>query len=768
MSVVGCTTRFVERFAFGIVVLAAVGTAAAGFAARGLRVEHSQEKYEPPPSDPVIRSIEQFRSHFGSHTLLVAGLAFERPIGVAEIELIRRAAERVRVLPQVATVFSVADVRRIAWGRNGPRAERVLGTDSVGDRDVERLRELVERTPIYQRGLVSADWRMAAIMVEVEREEGTGQEARRAQVAQRVESVLRETGPGQYDVFVTGMPLLNHALQEGARRDVRLFGGLTVAFVIGILLVLFRQWRPVVLAGLVAAGALTWTIGLLAISGTPMSASLTMLVPLILVLSVAFSVHYLAHFYGETRHDDARGRVRSMMAVVFPPSVLTGLTTAAGFLALASSRLESVRETGIFLAAGVLLSMLAASVLLPALLSLPRVGGRTTGRIGMRPGRLAHAAADLVSSRAGLILCGAVVIVVLGVVGGARLRFDANPLRFFSEGVPLRRSTEVVDRRLGGSLPLEIIVERRQNELDGLVPTLLRVERGLRAIPEVGFVGSAVDFLEMAEAARPRNMPRLYSAATGRFPAAAWSRLAAEPSLHGYVAGDSSMLLVRIACRVRISDSDALRHLVNRIENVLVSESLAEASVTGLVPLLLRTPEYMVQSQISSFLLAFSVILLLVFPFVRSWRVGLPALLANIVPLVVVVGVMGWLGIAIDIASIMIASIALGIIVDDTIHFLYRYRACRGSGLTVRDAIEQTYQVVGIPMVVTSVVLVGGFLILTPSAFQPTSVFGLLSAVTIATAFVADLLLLPALLLVFVEDSRRDTLGGESPEPSCH
>jgi predicted RND superfamily exporter protein len=147
--------------------------------------------------------------------------------------------------------------------------------------------------------------------------------------------------------------------------------------------------------------------------------------------------------------------------------------------------------------------------------------------------------------------------------------------------------------------------------------------------------------------------------------------------------------------------------------------------------------------------MAFLVILLLIFPFVRSLRVGVLAGIANLLPLLLILGLMGWLGIPVDIASVMIASVALGIVVDDTIHFLYHFRRHRRTSGTGLRSIRRTYAVVGSPLVTTSIVFIGGFLILTPSTFQPTSNFGLLSAITIAAAFVADLLLLPALLIIF-------------------
>jgi predicted RND superfamily exporter protein len=739
-----------------IIWLAAVATAAALVVVPSLRIEHAQEKYSPPGDDPVVLSVERFRTLFGARTVLVAALDFGRPIGANDITVIQVVDRELRSLPRVAAVFGLADVQYVTWDLFQPRSLPVVREGPLTDAAFARLRRLVEDTPIYSRGLVSPDWHVAGIAIELERFEGPGGDAREARLALQVDSVLRAVSSNRYETYLTGTPLLNQAFQDSTRSDVQVFGGLSVLFVTLLLLILFRHWRPVVLAGLMATVSLVWTLALQAVTNTPMSASLAMVVPLVLVISVAFSVHYLTHFYHSEERMNTSHRFDEMMKVVFPPSLLTGMTTAAGFLALATSRLESIRETGVFISAGVFLSMVASSALLPALLLVPAVGGRSRTSTVVIPNSVANAMAGIIRRHARLIVGAAAMLSVVASLGAIRLRFDANPLHYFPADTPLRHSSEFVDSTLGGSLPIEIVVTRPREQLGDLVPAVLRVERELREMPEFGFVGSAADFLQMAEAARPNTAPQLYDLTTGSFPSGLWSRLAADRTMGQYVVLDSTDLVLRVAARVTIADSDALRNLMSRVEGALDGVSLGErASVTGLVPLLLRTQEYVVDSQISSLLLAFAFVLVLLFPLVRSWRIGILAVTANAVPLIFIIGIMGWLGISVDITTVMIASIALGIIVDDTIHFLYRFTVCRHDGLGVIAAIERTYEVVGVPLIITTLVLIGGFLALTPSAFQPTSVFGLLAAITIAAAFVADLLFLPALLVVLPTRSRR-------------
>jgi predicted RND superfamily exporter protein len=174
-----------------------------------------------------------------------------------------------------------------------------------------------------------------------------------------------------------------------------------------------------------------------------------------------------------------------------------------------------------------------------------------------------------------------------------------------------------------------------------------------------------------------------------------------------------------------------------------------EVTATGLVPFFVRVDKYVVGTQIRSFLLAICITMALLAILSGSFRVALAVILVNLCPIAIVLGAMGWLAIPLDISTVMIASIAIGIVVDDTVHIIYRYRRETAGNQTVGETIVTTMKKVGAPVTVTTLVLAVGFLSLVPAKFAPTSYFGILSALTVLAATVADIVLLPALLRVF-------------------
>ena len=174
-----------------------------------------------------------------------------------------------------------------------------------------------------------------------------------------------------------------------------------------------------------------------------------------------------------------------------------------------------------------------------------------------------------------------------------------------------------------------------------------------------------------------------------------------------------------------------------------------EVMITGLVPFFLKIDQYVVRSQINSFGVALLTTLLLLSALSQSWRLGLLAMAANVLPVLLILGLMGWSGIPLDISTVMIASIAIGIVVDDTIHFLYRYRRETQAGEAAMEGIKRAFDAVGPPILIISIVLSGGFFVMALSNFAPTSYFGLLSGLTVLVAILGDLILLPALIQVF-------------------
>jgi uncharacterized protein len=481
---------------------------------------------------------------------------------------------------------------------------------------------------------------------------------------------------------------------------------------------------------------------------TPLSVGLAMMVPLMVVISVAYSVHYLAYlFRADNRGVPKEAAVERMVRAVLAPSLLTGLTTACGFAALNASRLEGVQEVGTYLAIGVLGCVYLNSVFLPALLfRLPALTGGSA-RMGRLPGAVARLMGSWVVGHTGSIIAVALLLGCVSGLGVLQLRVDSNHLFYFQPDEPVRRDYRFVDENFGGAVPLEILVSSPRSELNGAVGRIERLAADLRALDGIGSVTSVADLVPRHAAGDNGSVAPAPFFAAGRLPASAWERIGTSEFGGDYLRLDDTLATLRVSARARVQGTHGLEQVLDGVRERVGTHLTGEpVLITGMVPVFVRTLDYIVRSQVYSFALAFGIILLMISVLTRSWRLGVITMLANTLPILLVLGGMGWLGIPLDISTVMIASVVIGIAVDDTIHFLYRFLKEKAVAPGIEEAVTRTFQQVGTPLVISTLVFFGGFLVLVPSSFVPISYFGLLSGLAVLAALVGDLLLLPALL----------------------
>ncbi|MGH7555526.1 MAG: efflux RND transporter permease subunit [Longimicrobiales bacterium] len=670
-----------------------------------LEVYNASEKYELPASDPARRDFEQFRARFNEGDAIVVGIDFHRGIGeddrravaglIARLEessLIRRIGSPVAVPAPVATVV----------------------------------------------GLLSKDGHKAAIVVEPETHGLASKEA--AVVARRVAADVRTAArrhlPADVDVHFAGLALIDEAFELSLKQDLRVFGALSAAFTLAILLLLFRSWIPVALSAIVALTAVIWSLGLISVTGTPFSLGLSMVVPLATVSAVAYSVHYLSTIYRPDSGDGGDGAITEMVRSVAPPSVLTALTTIGGFLSLNTSRLAGVREVGTFLALAILACFFLTSVFLPSLLFLlPNRLLRPRG--GRLAARLVLAAGTLGLSRPRTILVAYGLVAAIALAGAARLTVDTNHLLYLPEEHGVRAAYRFVDQEFGGVIPIEVLVTRDPAAIEDTPARLVELGARIRRLNGIGAAISPMDVVGP-----------FMAVGLGSGHGISWAHFAQTQTGSNFVHSADSVLTFRLAIRAAVQGTRGLSELLDEIGNHVAGVfPAAEVTVTGMAPVFVRTVDYLVGSQVSSLAVGFAVVLATFTLLARSWRIGSLAVLVNTLPVLMILGVMGWLGIPIDMSTVMIGSVLIGIAADDTIHFLHCYLARIRRRETVRDAALGAMSDVGGALMTSTLVLSGGFLIMAASSLATTSRFGLLSAITLSTALLADLMLLPALLI---------------------
>ncbi|MDH4156897.1 MAG: MMPL family transporter, partial [candidate division Zixibacteria bacterium] len=483
--------------------------------------------------------------------------------------------------------------------------------------------------------------------------------------------------------------------------------------------------------------------------------------PLILSFSLMYSIHHLACVYRSRVRVGERSQVIRCWQLLVIPNLLCGVTTWLGFMSLGISPLPGIREVGIFVGCGVIISTVLANFFLPALVILVAGGSGQAGeRIGT--GFVARFIPKLQAAilpRPGLFVTAIVGLTLLAGLGIQRLRVESNHLEYLSRDTDVTESFKFIDANFGGVLPLEILVDIPERRAAEAIAQIVGFEDSVRALEGIGSVISAADFIVEAELSKPKRAaslrPPLYLD-KGLVPAQLWD-LVTRPAAGGsYVDRTDSIITVRISCRAHLLGSDQLQLTLDKTQDLLDRHlPNYQTTITGIAAYFARVEDFVVSTQINSFAVALGVVVLLLSILGGCWRTALAVIAVNLVPVIVVLGTMGWLSVPLDISTVMIAAIVLGIVVDDTIHLIYRYRKERQAGAEVETGLQTAFREVGLPVLTTTIILVIGFASLLPARFVPTVYFGGLSALTILIAAVADLLLLPALILVLMRRSGR-------------
>jgi predicted RND superfamily exporter protein len=721
----------------------------------GLQVENKRGAFSLPPEDPVAAVVDKYKTMFGYTEPLYILIETDSVFDTALISRLHCFVEAVRDVPGVNSVRSMFDAKRAVWFStlNAYRPKLLPLFDAAGNStiSVDELEAEFAAMPVLNRTVVSSDRGFQAVVVDLAGlQEGIHSAEKRAGTVDAILALLTPISQ-RYRVSVAGQPMIDRALQQTLHRNLRLFVPLSVLLTALFMTVVFRHWRPVLLIGLLATVGLILTLGIMSILGSTLSLTTIMIIPLSVTMTAAYSMHYLEFFVHH--HEEYASRDQLMnrtLHTVFRPSLLCGLTTAAGFLALCASDLWVTRTFGLYMGVGVACSMFAANVLLPALLVLSPVGAFCRTVVLTRISALGRAIGTACFRRYQVVTLVAGSVLLLAIVGLTQLHVETNILRYFGRSAQLTADFNRIDRMISGTLPVDVVVTVPSDSLSTTAAAVIRFRDSLEAIPGFASSNSVFDFLQLMEDAKPAAASPIrfpFSLKNNWYRQSLWSFLNESTDLRDYYQTDGTNASIRIAGRLKTQGSQGLAAVLDSIRAAaatLIPHLTME--LAGPVPLFVRMQEYVVETQITSLAISFVVVAVLFAMISRSWRSAVSAIVANSLAIVIILGVMGFSGIPIDVTTVMIAAVAIAIAADDTIHFLYRYKIERAQETPRSVAVSSVFSVIGSPVIITSMFLTLGFAVLGLSDFVPISYFGLLTGLIIILALAADLMVVPALI----------------------
>jgi predicted RND superfamily exporter protein len=742
--------------------------------------------------DPQLITYEAFREQFGRDELVIVAVkppeVFDRAF-LAKLREFHAALEE--EVPYLDDVTSLINVRNTRGEGDRLIVEDLLEELPETPAGMAELKERVLSSALYPNFFISEDGTFTAIVIETiayspegeggdllagfqetkgEKADGAAppetrtplsNEENREIVAAVTQVASRFEGPG-FPVHVVGTPVWSDFLLHAMPRDMSRFMGLAILTIGIFLFILFRRFSGVVMPLLVVVLSLLSTISVMAISGTALTIPTTILPSFLLAVGVGASVHILAVFFRHFRDSgDKEGALVYTLGHSGLPIVMTGLTTSAGLFAFMTADLAPISHLGIFGGIGVLLGLAYTLILVPALLSAWPVRQHARFGTGRRAGGfdwLLAGIAHFATSRARAVVIASAVVVALAVAGLPSLRFSHQPTRWIPESTKLRQSLTLVDKELKGTSTVEVVVDTgKENGLyePAIMKNLVAVgnyaEQYRRRDGEV-FVGktqSVADVLRETHKALNENRRSFYAIPDDR-------ELIAQELLLFENSGsddlermvDSQFSKARLTIKVKEDDAHFYVGFVQAVEREAKRRfgSDAEVTMTGLLRLFTGVITNMINSMVESYAIAVVVISIMMMLLLASFRIGLLSMVPNLSPIVITLGLMGWAGIPLDGFTLLIGSIALGLAVDDTIHFFHNFRRYYVETGSAAQATRETLLSTGRAMLFTTLVLVTGFWLFMFASLNNVFFFGLLTGTALLIALLADFLLAPAMM----------------------
>lgn len=667
---------------------------------------------------------------------------------------LKAAVERIEMLADVERVVSIANARDSETDADGFLQYlpilRMSGTEPTND-ELQGFRERLSANPIFVNNLYQlSDERHTALLIQ-NANHLDKVEPYRIRLIDQVRAILAEY-PAIENFALAGTTVINAELNRAAKRDMLVYYVLISIFLVVSGFLFLNHFKDVLVLLAVVTGSVLPTLG--AVAGLGLAFNMvTIMLPTILVsMSVSVVVHLINDFKHERRYYPATIAMERALSVLLRPSLWTTLTTMIGFLSLTVSEVIPVRQLGFLAAFGILLAWLQTLVVAPVLLRLFWSNSKpeSSGRLRWSR-RVTHGALNLVERHPrkvlviGLLLC-------LGLLGLLRLYADTDYVRFFRPDSTMRVDYHKIDTtdfsQYYISLDLDFAGQGYASE-----PAFSQVqslERSIEALPEVRKVLSAGQLLR--EADRAFTGERVAADAFSKFGSTQVNQLIllAEASgnddLSDLLTGDRSRSqLLIMTDYMSTKKLEAFRARLTELTEFHLSVDINSVA-TGTNVLWANMDTNVIRTQVISLLIVFTMLAVLMPLLQGSLVMGLLGLGVSMLPVLCVLGLMGWFGIEVNMATCLIGGIAIGVAVDDTIYLLHRIRHQLGRGSSLRQAVRRGILITGRAMTTTSLILIGGFLTMTLSDFMPSAEFGGLFAITILFALFGDLLLLPVLL----------------------
>ena len=732
-------------------------------------------------NDPALLRYEAFKEQFGQDEKIMVVV---RTKNIFDLEFIQKFkslhVELENSIPHLTDITSLINARNTRGDGDRLIVEDLFENWPQNEQELEIIKQLALKGEMYKDLLLNSDATLATIILEPNAYEGSSStnelegfsdeetkqedllfltDKSKSEMVRASNAIAKEFTKDGFEVFVAGSLAVNDYNKQAIQKDIQKFIKLVLLMMAVFLFIIFRRVSGVLLPIFIVLISLLITIGTMAMVGTPLTLPTQILPSFLLAVGIGATVHLLSIFF---KHYNKNGSKDD--AVIYAlghsglPIIMTSLTTAAGLLSFSTAEISPIADLGLFGAFGVIIALVNTIVLLPAILAALPIKQAKEKHVNrsLKMDVILVKIADFSIGHAKKIVVSGILIFVMFVYLASQLEFKHDPLSWQPEDSPIRIATETVDRELKGSVTMEVILDtKKENGLynSDLLNKIDKIRQKAETIQnEKYFVGkgwSVVEVLKEIHRGLHENSQKYY-AITDNDALIPQEFLLFENSgsddLEDLV--DSTFSKARLTFKLPWMEAGEYEELSQELIS-LIKEELkdeVEITITGMVPLFQRTLVAAMDTMSTSYATAFVLITIMMMILLGSVKVGAVSMIPNVLPVVMALGFMHIAGMPLDMFTMLIGAIIIGLSVDDTVHFFHNYAKYRNLGKSVKESVDETMLGTGRAMVATTIVLSLGFFVYMFASLSNLINFGILTGGAITIALLSDIVLAPALL----------------------
>lgn len=756
--------RNIIKYRRWIIILSVLITVGLSSSLFKLEIDPNLKNYFPKNMTSMVNT-DSIEAIFGNQDMLMIIFRTDDVLKRSTLLRVRAVENELRQHEGVRRTTSLFGSNRI-YGKDGIMyVEPTVAEIPENEQEREQLRTVIRENDLVYKIVVSDDFRSTALVLSLDKE------VNEEQLFADIHTVL-ETHPGNEEIYFGGLPYLRQAIDQDVKRDGLILIPIALLLMLVFLYLVFREWRGVWMPLLVVVMS-----GLVALSLIPMLGwkfyVITILVPIMLIaIANDYGIHMIARYQelnargnGSTMKELARKIIRSLGK----PILFTGLTTIAGISALLAHSMIPARQMALVVSVGILLAIFFSLVLLPALLSmLPRSAPReslTVEHFAHHPGLLGTYARFVVE-RYRIIPAAALLVTLVIASGMIFLKVDSNEENFFPEKHPVKQAAKIINQKFGGSENISVLFSG-----DMLDPEVLeRMEYYQEEMKKTGSVDLTMAFSgvvrEISKALNDPGDPWYDRIPPDRNAVAQYMELynmSGDPGeLEQLV--DFNYEHAHLIIRINNTNNEVITGVIDHLETLTEGDP-AVTAIGGYGYVRTELANKVLVGTFTSLGIALVLIFVLTSLIFKSPRAGLLGIIPLAISILILFGLMGITGIRLDVATALLSSVMIGVGIDYTIHFLWRYREERMLDRPAREAVFTTLHTTGRGIIFNALSVIIGFLVLIISSFTPIRNFGVLVVVSIFTCLAGAMLIMPALVLKFrfrfLENHTSDTPKSE-------